>query len=42
MQETIARMNALAAFGIRFSIDDFGTGYSSLFYPKRLPILLAN
>ncbi|WMW80167.1 EAL domain-containing protein [Undibacterium cyanobacteriorum] len=38
MQETIARMNALAALGIRFSIDDFGTGYSSLFYLKRLPL----
>lgn len=38
MQETIARMNALASLGIRFSIDDFGTGYSSLFYLKRLPL----
>lgn len=38
MQETISRMNALAALGIRFSIDDFGTGYSSLFYLKRLPL----
>ena len=38
MESTIARMNQLAEFGIRFSIDDFGTGYSSLAYLKQLPI----
>jgi len=38
MESTIARMNQLAEFGIRFSIDDFGTGYSSLAYLKRLPL----
>jgi diguanylate cyclase (GGDEF)-like protein/PAS domain S-box-containing protein len=38
MDGTIARMNELAAQGIRFSIDDFGTGYSSLSYLKRLPL----
>ncbi|OGT90732.1 MAG: hypothetical protein A2286_05680 [Gammaproteobacteria bacterium RIFOXYA12_FULL_61_12] len=36
--EVIAKMNELAAVGIRFSVDDFGTGYSSLVYLKRLPI----
>lgn len=38
LDATIARMNELAALGIRFSIDDFGTGYSSLAYLKRLPL----
>jgi diguanylate cyclase (GGDEF)-like protein/PAS domain S-box-containing protein len=38
LDDTIARMNELAAMGIRFSIDDFGTGYSSLAYLKRLPL----
>ncbi|MGV8897889.1 MAG: putative bifunctional diguanylate cyclase/phosphodiesterase [Burkholderiaceae bacterium] len=36
--DTITRMNALKALGIRFSIDDFGTGFSSLSYLKRLPL----
>lgn len=38
LDSTIARMNEIAALGIRFSIDDFGTGYSSLAYLKRLPL----
>lgn len=38
LDDAIARMNELAALGIRFSIDDFGTGYSSLAYLKRLPL----
>jgi len=38
MEETVARMNELAALGVRFSIDDFGTGYSSLAYLKRMPL----
>ncbi|HEX8978465.1 MAG TPA: EAL domain-containing protein [Parasulfuritortus sp.] len=38
IDETIAKMEALKARGIRFSIDDFGTGYSSLAYLKRLPL----
>lgn len=38
LQETVERMHALAALGVRFSIDDFGTGYSSLAYLKKLPI----
>ena len=37
-EATIACMNALRAFGVRFSMDDFGTGYCSLQYLKRLPI----
>ena len=36
--ETIEKMQALKALGVRFSMDDFGTGYSSLAYLKRLPI----
>jgi diguanylate cyclase (GGDEF)-like protein/PAS domain S-box-containing protein len=38
IEETIEKMNALRAIGIRFSMDDFGTGYSSLSYLTRLPI----
>ncbi|MBV8680687.1 MAG: EAL domain-containing protein [Aquitalea sp.] len=38
INEVVAKMNELAALGIRFSIDDFGTGYSSLAYLKRMPI----
>lgn len=34
---TIQKMQALRAFGIRWSLDDFGTGYSSLTYLKHLP-----
>ncbi len=36
VDDTIARMHALKALGIRFSMDDFGTGFSSLSYLKRL------
>jgi diguanylate cyclase (GGDEF)-like protein/PAS domain S-box-containing protein len=35
---SIAKMQALRAWGIRFSMDDFGTGQSSLTYLKRLPL----
>ena len=38
IEESIDKMNALRAIGIRFSIDDFGTGYSSLSYLTRLPL----
>lgn len=38
MDQTVERMNALAAIGLHFSIDDFGTGYSSLAYLHRLPL----
>ena len=37
-KETIKKMQALKAMGIRFSIDDFGMGYSSLAYLKQLPL----
>jgi diguanylate cyclase (GGDEF)-like protein/PAS domain S-box-containing protein len=36
--QTIDRMHALTALGIRFSIDDFGTGYSNLAYLTRMPL----
>jgi len=36
--DTIAKMQALKARGLRLAIDDFGTGYSSLSYLRRLPL----
>jgi diguanylate cyclase (GGDEF)-like protein/PAS domain S-box-containing protein len=38
IEDTIEKMEALKAVGIRFSIDDFGTGYSSLAYLQQLPL----
>lgn len=38
IEDTISKMNALQAKGIKFALDDFGTGYSSLSYLKRLPL----
>jgi diguanylate cyclase (GGDEF)-like protein/PAS domain S-box-containing protein len=38
VQEIIAKMMALKAWGFGFALDDFGTGYSSLSYLKRLPL----
>ena len=38
VDDTIAKMARLKAYGIGFSLDDFGTGYSSLSYLKRLPL----
>jgi diguanylate cyclase (GGDEF)-like protein/PAS domain S-box-containing protein len=38
MEETIAKITALKAYGAGFSLDDFGTGYSSLSYLKNLPL----
>ncbi len=36
--DTIEKMQALRALGVRFSMDDFGTGHSSLAQLKRLPL----
>lgn len=36
--DTVDKMNALRALGIRFSMDDFGTGFSSLAYLTQLPL----
>ncbi len=38
VDDTIAKMAALKALGVRFSMDDFGTGQSSLSYLTRLPL----
>ena len=38
VEETMRRLQSLAALGVRLAIDDFGTGYSSLSYLKRFPI----
>ncbi|MFM9912496.1 MAG: EAL domain-containing protein [Methylophilaceae bacterium] len=38
IENTIAKMTALKAIGVRFSVDDFGTGHSSLAYLTRLPL----
>jgi EAL domain-containing protein (putative c-di-GMP-specific phosphodiesterase class I) len=36
--ETLERLAALKALGVRLAIDDFGTGYSSLAYLQRFPV----
>ena len=38
VQDTIQKMKALKAMGVRFSMDDFGTGHSSLAYLTQLPL----
>ena len=38
IEETHARLDEIAAMGVRLAIDDFGTGYSSLSYLKRFPV----
>ena len=38
LNETVVKMQALQAMGVRFSLDDFGTGYSSLSYLQRLSL----
>jgi EAL domain-containing protein (putative c-di-GMP-specific phosphodiesterase class I) len=38
VQDTVMKMEALKALGVRFSIDDFGTGQSSLAYLTTLPL----
>jgi diguanylate cyclase (GGDEF)-like protein/PAS domain S-box-containing protein len=37
IDDTVRKMVALRAIGVRLSMDDFGTGYSSLAYLKQLP-----
>ncbi|MEU4694415.1 EAL domain-containing protein [Actinoplanes sp. NPDC023714] len=36
--ETLNRLHAIKALGVRLAIDDFGTGYSSLAYLRRFPV----
>jgi diguanylate cyclase (GGDEF)-like protein/PAS domain S-box-containing protein len=36
--DSVAKMEALKAFGVGLSMDDFGTGYSSLSHLKQLPL----
>ncbi|HEY6897242.1 MAG TPA: EAL domain-containing protein, partial [Rhodocyclaceae bacterium] len=38
VEETMERLNELAAMGVKLAIDDFGTGYSSLSYLKRFAV----
>ena len=38
VEDTIAKMRAIKALGVRLSMDDFGTGYSSLSYLAQLPL----
>jgi EAL domain-containing protein (putative c-di-GMP-specific phosphodiesterase class I) len=38
IDETRAKLQEIAAMGVRLAIDDFGTGYSSLSYLKRFPV----
>ena len=38
IEDKLALMKRLKAFGLKLSIDDFGTGYSSLSYLKKLPL----
>ncbi len=38
IEETRARLQEIAAMGVRLAVDDFGTGYSSLSYLKRFPV----
>lgn len=38
VDDTVAKMHALKALGVRFSMDDFGTGQSSLSQLTKLPL----
>jgi diguanylate cyclase (GGDEF)-like protein/PAS domain S-box-containing protein len=38
VDETLEKLNELAAMGVQLVIDDFGTGYSSLNHLKRFPV----
>lgn len=37
-EQTIRRLSAVKALGVRIAIDDFGTGYSSLTHVQKFPI----
>ena len=37
-EETVERLQALRALGIRIAVDDFGTGYSSFSYLQHFPV----
>ena len=38
VEDTIKKMHAIKALGVKFAMDDFGTGYSSLAYLAQLPL----
>lgn len=38
LEDAIAKMKAIKAFGVQFAMDDFGTGHSSLSNLKKLPL----
>jgi diguanylate cyclase (GGDEF)-like protein len=38
LAQTVPRLRALSAVGIRLALDDFGTGYSSLAYLQHMPV----
>jgi len=37
-EQTIRRLSAIKALGVRIAIDDFGTGYSSLTHVQKFPV----
>jgi diguanylate cyclase (GGDEF)-like protein len=37
-EQTIGRLTAIKALGVRIAIDDFGTGYSSLTHVQKFPV----
>jgi EAL domain-containing protein (putative c-di-GMP-specific phosphodiesterase class I) len=37
-KETVRRLTAIKALGVRIAIDDFGTGYSSLAHLRQFPV----
>ncbi|WP_308169665.1 putative bifunctional diguanylate cyclase/phosphodiesterase [Acrocarpospora catenulata] len=37
-EDTIEKLSALRALGVRLAIDDFGTGYASLAFLRQLPV----
>jgi diguanylate cyclase (GGDEF)-like protein len=38
VEDTVRRLTAIKALGVRIAIDDFGTGYSSLAHLQRFPV----